>query len=198
MQNSMDWTKQYYSPEAQEKVEERKELCSPELPERVSRDWAQLFADVEAELGEDPAGEKVQALVTRWKNLVAEFTGGDPEIQKGLNKMYADQANWPHQPRQAYWIKPEVMELMMKDAWESKNGRGRSKKNNSGKHLVLACVPARNDRLESTNHLLLALLRANTRKNPLALAERLSRGPMLPPIECGEAFSRTKASRSER
>jgi hypothetical protein len=23
------------------------------------------------------------------------FTGGDPEIQKGLNKLYADEANWP-------------------------------------------------------------------------------------------------------
>jgi DNA-binding transcriptional MerR regulator len=114
MQNSMDWTKKYYSPEAQAKVEERKKLWSPELQERVSREWAHLFADVETALGEDPASAKAQALAARWRKLLEGFTGGDPEIQKGLNKMYADQANWPEQTRQAYAIKPEIMEFMMK------------------------------------------------------------------------------------
>jgi DNA-binding transcriptional MerR regulator len=114
MQNSMDWTKKYYSSEAGAKVEERKKLWSPELQERVSREWAQLFADVEAALGEDPASAKAQALAVRWRKLLEGFTGGDPEIQKGLNKMYADQANWPEQTRQAYAIKPEIMEFMMK------------------------------------------------------------------------------------
>lgn len=114
MQNSMDWTKKYYSSEARAKVEERKKLWSPELQERVSREWAQLFADVEAALGEDPASAKAQALAVRWRKLLEGFTGGDPEIQKGLNKMYADQANWPEQTRQAYPIKPEIMEFMVK------------------------------------------------------------------------------------
>ena len=114
MQNSMDWSKKYYSPEAQQKVEERKKLWSPELQEKVSREWAQLFAEVEAALGEDPAGPKAQELAARWKKLLEGFTGGDPEIQKGLNKMYADQANWPEQTRQAYAIKPEIMQFMMK------------------------------------------------------------------------------------
>jgi hypothetical protein len=27
--------------------------------------------------------------------LIRGFTGGNPEIQAGLNKMYADQTNWP-------------------------------------------------------------------------------------------------------
>jgi hypothetical protein len=27
----------------------------------------------------------------RWQGLVAEFTGGNPEIQQGLNKMYAQE-----------------------------------------------------------------------------------------------------------
>lgn len=120
MQNSMDWTKKYYSSEAQANVEERKKLWSPELQERVSREWAQLFADVEAALGEDPASAKAQALAVRWRELLKGFTGGDPEIQKGLNKMYADQANWPEQTRQAYAIKPEIMEFMMK-VWSARS-----------------------------------------------------------------------------
>ncbi len=114
MQNSTDWTKKYYSPEAQEKVEERKKLWSPELQERVSRDWAALFAEVEAALGEDPAGAKAQELAARWMKLVAEFTGGDPQVQKGLNAMYADQSNWPAATQKAYAIKPEIMEFVMK------------------------------------------------------------------------------------
>jgi MerR family transcriptional regulator, thiopeptide resistance regulator len=114
MQNSVDWTKKYYSPEAQEKVEARKTLWSPELQERVSREWSALFAEVQAALGEDPAGAKAQELAARWKKLVGEFTGGDPQIQQGLNAMYPDQNEWPAETRSAYAIKPEIMEFIMK------------------------------------------------------------------------------------
>jgi DNA-binding transcriptional MerR regulator len=114
MQNSMDWSKKYYSPEAQAKVAERQKLWSPELQEQVSKDWAQLIAEVELALGEDPSGAKAQALAARWRKLVEGFTGGDPEIQKGLNKMWADQASWPVATRQAYAIKPEVQAFIIK------------------------------------------------------------------------------------
>ena len=56
MQNTTDWSKRYYSDEAKTKIEERKQLWSPELQERVTKDWNQLFADIQASLGEDPAG----------------------------------------------------------------------------------------------------------------------------------------------
>ena len=110
MHNSMDWSKKYYSPEAQAKVEERRKLWSPELQERVSREWAQLFADIEAALakGENPAGSEAQALAARWRKLLEGFTGGDPEIQKGLNKMWADQQNWPGDLRGQFAIDPNV------------------------------------------------------------------------------------------
>lgn len=114
MQNSMDWSKKYYSPEAQAKVEERKKLWSPELQEQASKDWAALIADVEVALGEDPASPKAQALAARWRKLLEGFTGGDPEVQKGLNKMWADQANWPTETRQAYAIKPEFQAFIIK------------------------------------------------------------------------------------
>jgi DNA-binding transcriptional MerR regulator len=114
MQNSNEWTKKYYSEEAQAKVEARKHLWSPELQEQVSRQWAELFAEIEASLGEDPAGPKAQALAARWKKLVEGFTGGDPEIQKGLNAMYADQKNWPDGPKQNWQIRPEIQEFIMK------------------------------------------------------------------------------------
>ena len=95
MQNNMDWVNRYYSEEGKAKLEERKHLWSPELQARVEREWAELFRDVEAALGEDPAGEKAQALAARWRSLVEQFTGGDPEITKGLRNLYADRPSWP-------------------------------------------------------------------------------------------------------
>jgi MerR family transcriptional regulator, thiopeptide resistance regulator len=97
MQQNMDWTKKYYSEEAQVKIEERKSLWSPELQERVTRDWNELTRDIEAAMrdGVKPSDERAQKLVARWRALVKEFTGGDREIQAGLNRMYADQQNWP-------------------------------------------------------------------------------------------------------
>jgi hypothetical protein len=93
-------------------VEERKASWSPELQEGVSRDWAALFAEVEAALGEDPASPKAQELAARWRKLVGEFTGGNPEIQKGLNKMYSDQDNWPAKQKHNWAIKPEIMNFI--------------------------------------------------------------------------------------
>src|SRR5438046_5951617 len=55
MQDNMDWSKKYYSEEAQAKIEERKNLWSPENQERWSQEWSDLFRAVDAALGEDPA-----------------------------------------------------------------------------------------------------------------------------------------------
>ena len=59
----------------------------------MSQDWTQLFADVAAPLQEDPAGAKAQALAVRWKNLLSRFTGGNAEVQQGLNRLWADKEN---------------------------------------------------------------------------------------------------------
>ena len=120
MQNDTEWSRKYYSAEAQAKVEERKSLWSPELQAKISQQWSELFADIEASLHEDPAGPKAQALASRWKKLLEGFTGGDPEIQKGLNKMWSDQQNWPEPQKSAHRIKPEIQEFIMKAMKASK------------------------------------------------------------------------------
>jgi len=121
MQNDNDWTKKYYSQEAQAKVAARQALWSPDLQEQVGKDWAQLFTDIEASLDEDPASAKAQTLAARWRKLLAGFTGGDPEIQKGLNKMWPDQNNSPADTQapaetqaKAWRIKPEIQEFIKK------------------------------------------------------------------------------------
>jgi DNA-binding transcriptional MerR regulator len=92
MQNNTDWTKKYYSKEAQAKIAERQQTIPRETIEQGQRDWMTLIAEVEAAVkeGVDPASERAQGLAARWSELIRGFTGGDPEIQKGLNKMYSD------------------------------------------------------------------------------------------------------------
>jgi len=96
MEQNTEWTKKYYSESAQAKIEERKNLWSPELQERVTRDWENLSRDIEAAItnGEDPKGKRGQELAARWNGLIEEFTGGDAEVRKGMNKMWADRENW--------------------------------------------------------------------------------------------------------
>jgi MerR family transcriptional regulator, thiopeptide resistance regulator len=116
MQNSQEWKRQYFSPEAQAKVAEHRKRWSPELQAKAKADWDNLYRDVEACLkdNEDPAGARAQALATRWRGLVEEFTGGDPEIQKGLNAMWNDSANWPKNAQAQSFVRPELQAYMRK------------------------------------------------------------------------------------
>ena len=97
MQSNMDWTKKYYSEEAQREIEKRAATVPREVIEQAQHEWPKLIKEVEAAVAanEDPASVKAQSLAARWSELVKGFTGGNPEIQKGLNKMYADRNNWP-------------------------------------------------------------------------------------------------------
>jgi MerR family transcriptional regulator, thiopeptide resistance regulator len=116
MQDNTEWSKKYYSEAGQQAVEERKALWSPELQEKVTAQWNEMFAKVEAAIaaGEDPASEHGRQLASEWHKLVEGFTGGNREISKGLNAMVADQDNWPKPTQQQYAIKPELIDFIRK------------------------------------------------------------------------------------
>ena len=84
MQSDVEAMKKYYSEEAWSKV-------GPRYEEEFSQEWIDLYRDLEAALGEDPACEKVQALVARWLALTID----DPEVREGAAKAWADRNNWP-------------------------------------------------------------------------------------------------------
>jgi MerR family transcriptional regulator, thiopeptide resistance regulator len=90
MQENTEFMNKYYSQPAQAKLAEKRKEWKPELQAEATRAWTELFRDVEASLDEDPAVGKAQALVARWKKLVEGFTGGDPEISRGVGKVWAD------------------------------------------------------------------------------------------------------------
>jgi DNA-binding transcriptional MerR regulator len=83
----------YYTPEQMEALKKRGEMLGQEHIRQVEAEWPELMAMVQAEMdkGTDPGDERVQALARRWKELIAEFTGGDPGIAKSLGRMYQEE-----------------------------------------------------------------------------------------------------------
>ncbi len=116
MQQSNDWTK-YANEAAREKLGAREGEWSPELQERVSQQWMELIADVQAAMdaGEDPAGPKALALARRWKTLVEGFTKGDPDLTQAASNAWQDRPNWskPMQEQAgSFQITPEIWKFI--------------------------------------------------------------------------------------
>jgi MerR family transcriptional regulator, thiopeptide resistance regulator len=122
MQDNANWSEKYYSGEALEKLNSRR--WTPEMQEQTTKRWTELFAEVEASLGEDPAGPKAQALAARWGALILEFTGGDPEVTKGLNNIWKDPSGLPGatQERMKAFGNPKVHEFIQKAFAAGKKG----------------------------------------------------------------------------
>ena len=116
MQENTEFMNQYYSEEAQAKLAEKRKEWKPEMQAEVTRAWNELFRDVEASLDEDPKSEKAQALLARWRKLVEGFTGGDPEVSRGLGKAWDDRANWPAgmKEQSTPFSNPKVWEFIRK------------------------------------------------------------------------------------
>jgi DNA-binding transcriptional MerR regulator len=94
MQTRKDWMKKYYT---EEQLADLRKRWSPEVQVESERGWAALARDTEVAIarGDDPRGETGQELAARRKELLRQFTGGDPEIERSLQKLYADKNNWP-------------------------------------------------------------------------------------------------------
>ena len=100
----------YYTPEQLQEIQERGQQIGEERIRQVEAEWPQLIAEVRAEMekGTDPASDTVQELARRWKALLAEFTGGNPGIQKSLNEMYRQEPS----VRERTGIDPKLMEYV--------------------------------------------------------------------------------------
>lgn len=96
MQNNSDWMMQYYSPEAQAKLVERAKTFTLEMQKQTAQAWRDYYRDVAMlKEQEDPEGSKAAELAERHRELVAAFTGNDPEVEAGLTALYRDRKNWP-------------------------------------------------------------------------------------------------------
>lgn len=111
-----NWSEKYYSSEARAALQERQASWTPELQAKAQQDWLDLFRDVEDALEKnlEPSSETAQAMGQRWKALVGAFTGGNPQVAEGLNRVYADRPNWPEAAQQhmGSFSNPRVWEYM--------------------------------------------------------------------------------------
>ncbi|MBS2038591.1 MerR family transcriptional regulator [bacterium] len=89
---NMDWMQQFYDPESWEKLARRAKTYSPEEQLRDQQRWVDLFEEARRHLGDDLLSPQVQKLAARFKELVDEFTMGDPKIVQGLRAMQAQGA----------------------------------------------------------------------------------------------------------
>ena len=82
--------KKYYTEEQLQQLEERRRAFGEERIRAAEREWAELIEQVRAEMekGTDPADERVRLLAGRWMDLVNQFTGGDPGIERALGNMW--------------------------------------------------------------------------------------------------------------
>jgi DNA-binding transcriptional MerR regulator len=73
-------------------IKERGERLGRDHVRSVEREWPTLIARMRAAMlrGDDPASADVARLAGRWRELVREFTGGNPEIARKVRAGYVN------------------------------------------------------------------------------------------------------------
>ncbi len=80
----------YYTPEQLAQLEKRRQELGEETIKAAEQEWPQLMAKVKDCMARnvDPASPELTPLMLRWKELVHQFTGGDPGIARAVGNMY--------------------------------------------------------------------------------------------------------------
>jgi DNA-binding transcriptional MerR regulator len=80
----------HYTPEQLEYLKQRRNEVGEERIREAEGEWAGLMEQVRSEMeaGTDPSTERVQTLARHWMELVNEFTGGDPGIERSVGNMW--------------------------------------------------------------------------------------------------------------
>jgi MerR family transcriptional regulator, thiopeptide resistance regulator len=87
---AMSMFEKYYTPEQLAQLEERRQALGDDAIKAVENEWAEIYAKLREfrESGTDPADPAVQEVARRAGELIRMFTGGDPGIEAGLQRMY--------------------------------------------------------------------------------------------------------------
>jgi DNA-binding transcriptional MerR regulator len=84
---------EYYTKEQLEELAERREMLGEDAMAQAQKDWEDLFARFreEMEAGTPPDDPAIDALLAEQRRLIEAFTGGNPEIEANLRRMYEEQ-----------------------------------------------------------------------------------------------------------
>ncbi|MGV8838767.1 MAG: MerR family transcriptional regulator [Bauldia sp.] len=107
-----DTVSKYYNEKAREALANHP--ATPDEIQAGTNAWTAIIAEVEGMIrdGKAPGSPQGQAIVKRMDALIAAFTLGNPDVEQGLNALYADRANWPKDAAMPY--SPEVWDFVGK------------------------------------------------------------------------------------
>ncbi|MCC6735905.1 MAG: MerR family transcriptional regulator [Bauldia sp.] len=99
-----DNVSRYYNDKAKEVLANHP--ATPDEIQAGTNAWTAIIAEVDGMIrdGKDPGSPQGQAIVKRMDALIAAFTLGNPDVETGLNKMYADRPNWPTEAQSPYSV----------------------------------------------------------------------------------------------
>jgi DNA-binding transcriptional MerR regulator len=104
------WHEKFFSEADLKEFAEVGQKYSPEAMAAYQSRWAGLIAEVKANLGLDPAGDRAQDIGRRWTALLDEAYGGRPELKAKIAKAYSAGAI----PKEQNMIAPEVWDFIKK------------------------------------------------------------------------------------
>lgn len=83
----------YYTREELDRLAVRREVVGEERIREAQEEWRELLEDFgrARERGVDPSAPEVKALARRSAALIAEFTGGDPDVLESLTRLYREE-----------------------------------------------------------------------------------------------------------
>lgn len=92
---AMTMTEKYFTPQQQQIIQERRDEAGEEVLQQKQEQWAELIAEVRAamEAGVAPTEANVQKLARRWTDMVQWTTGGDPEIEQSLKRLWDEEGD---------------------------------------------------------------------------------------------------------
>ncbi len=117
MQPKDDWHSKYFTPEQRQQMEElskasyseeaRRKLAhsgaawTEEDQRRADEQWGWIGSELKrlVAAGADPGSPEAQAVVRRQRELLAQFTQGDPEISAGLRQWWENFYKLPQEQR---------------------------------------------------------------------------------------------------
>lgn len=86
------WTEEFFTPEELKEFKKAGQAYTPAQMEAYQKKWADLLAEVEANLKIDPASPKARELAQRWRALLEEGWVGRPDLRRRIGEAYGSGA----------------------------------------------------------------------------------------------------------
>ncbi len=100
----------HFTAEQLDALARRRQVLGEEALRKAESEWPELIANVRAAMarGDDPESPSVQRLAARWRRLVEQFTGGDPDLADSVRSVYR------HEPaaRRQTGLDPEIFDYV--------------------------------------------------------------------------------------